>query len=315
MRKSLLWLGVMGVLGACTPSTADDELLVRNIRENLPKASQVALAEPAGAKTGSTPQAFEGFGSTLQPQGGASTLAEYYLFTRHIFDGVNLGTGWILGTVQLIVAYPPSNVENKTATWGPASEAENPAEWRLVVTKGDDNSYTYSFEGRPKGTNGAFKPTLEGTAKGKTGHFVLDFDAANELDPARLGADSESGTTTVDYDISQLPSTITASVRPTGEAYYDVTVTRQIDGGGLVDITSHDDLDTAKNTKLEDVTMNSRWISSGAGRADVTVSGGDLADPPGTVTITECWSPSFERSYYTDSAGLAMTEGNITLCP
>lgn len=176
-----------------------------------------------------TTKRFEGFGSTLHAQGSATTLAEYYLFTRHIFDGVNLGTGWILGTVQLefVPPYPPSNVENKTATWGPASEAENPAEWRLVVTKGDDNSYTYSFEGRAKGTNGAFKPTLEGTAKGKTGHFVLDFDAANELDPARLGADSESGTTTVDYDISQLPSTITAIVRPTGEAYFDVTVTRR----------------------------------------------------------------------------------------
>ncbi|MFO0661094.1 MAG: hypothetical protein U0165_14865 [Polyangiaceae bacterium] len=289
--------------------------MVRDIRASLPKA-QVSLCEPTSASDASkSTQAFEGFGSTLHAQSGASPLAQYYLFTRHIFDGVNLGTAWVLGTVQLIIAYPPTSVENKTATWGPASDAENPSEWKLVVTKETDGSYSYAFEGRRKGSNDAFRPTLQGTAKGKTGQFVLDYTAANELDPARLGADTESGQTAVDYDLSQYPTTITASARPDSDAYFDVTVTRQQGGGGTVDITAHDDLDATKNTALEDVTMKSRWVASGEGRADVTVSGGDMPTPPGTVTVTECWGATFERSYYTDSVGLAATEGDAAQCP
>jgi hypothetical protein len=48
----------------------------------------------------------------------------------------------------------------------------------------------------------------------------------------------------------------------------------------------------------ERLSIESRWMSTGAGRGDVTAHGGDLVSP---ITVNECWDAAFLSQYYTKS--------------
>ena len=64
---------------------------------------------------------------------------------------------------------------------------------------------------------------------------------------------------------------------------------------------------------LEGAEIASRWLASGAGRADVVATGGSL--PAGFVVhAVECWDTSFARVFYTDDVDPSKTEGNVSAC-
>ncbi len=77
---------------------------------------------------------------------------------------------------------------------------------------------------------------------------------------------------------------------------------------------AHDDVSDEKNTAKEDVQIRSRWNAQGEGRADITLSGGDVPQTYGTVSAIECWDSSFARVYYGDSVEYAPTEGDVAAC-
>jgi hypothetical protein len=304
------WLGGAGCVVQQEPDAS-------KFIQAIPTADDVKLKEPTGPQT--TPQSLE---LDLSIQGNPPAgYATYYRFTREIFDGVNLGTGYILGSVWLIVHYPPSTLSDREAVWGPWTEALSPAEYRFRATEVATDEYEYALEARAKESNDDYVQILighgygEGHAKHREGTFTIDFDKANQVDPTRLHADDESGSLTVDYLLSSFPTTIdvTAADQANGSSFHVKVVTEQ-SGGGRVRVESHDDLDDSKQTAKEDITMNSRWVTSGAGRADVTVRNGDL--PGGTeIKASECWSSSFERTYWTDSAGIEPAQGDVAECP
>jgi hypothetical protein len=74
------------------------------------------------------------------------------------------------------------------------------------------------------------------------------------------------------------------------------------------------DIDDSKQTKLEDVTVESRWNQTGAGRADITIKGGDLPASISEVDAKECWGVDFSQSYYEDSVNFAPTAGDPNSC-
>ena len=51
---------------------------------------------------------------------------------------------------------------------------------------------------------------------------------------------------------------------------------------------------------------------AGAGRADITLTGGDL--PFEKVSAVECWGSDFFQVYYEDSVGYASKEGDVSAC-
>jgi hypothetical protein len=54
-------------------------------------------------------------------------------------------------------------------------------------------------------------------------------------------------------------------------------------------------------------------VASGAGRADMVVSGGSL--PAGFVVhATECWDTSFARVYYVEDVDATKNEGAESAC-
>jgi len=71
-------------------------------------------------------------------------------------------------------------------------------------------------------------------------------------------------------------------------------------------------LNAGGTAQLESLTLRSRWLATGAGRADARASGGDLGALQ--ITSSECWNTTFQRVYYTDPLGLAAPEGVESDC-
>jgi hypothetical protein len=322
MRYAMVILGMAGLLGTgatgCIVQESSSD--AGKFREGIPSQDEVKLEEPVAASGTQSPQSFElGMGVQDDSTGGLA-YATYYRFTREMFDGVNLGTAAILGSVWIIVNYPPTSLEDEEAIWGPWTEALSPAEYRFRATEVAEDEYDYALEARAKNTEDEWRAVWLGQGFGNdhpdhhAGWFELDFDAANEVDPTRLNAEEESGKVRVSYDLRAYPTTIRAYMtEKASDAWFDIQLTTNRDGGGRVDIDALDDIEDEKNTQKEDIAMRSRWLATGAGRADVTIANGDL--PEGTiVNASECWSSSFERVFWTDNIGIESEEGSVAAC-
>jgi hypothetical protein len=301
-------LGVFAsVATGCAASVDDGD----KFREPLPVASEMSLSVPHSS--GSTTRSGLAVGS-----GDAPAYAKFYTFTRDVTDGVDLVTGVVLGSVWLIVHTHPTTIDQHQATWGPGSgDALSPVVWKLVVTEVQDGVFDYELDGRPKAStsDADWLAVLKGRGYGrnraehKNGYFTIDNDAAHTLDPARA---NDHGTTKITHQLHNWPATIAVELRPTpAPDWLDITVTHRSDGSGDVDVNGLVDVDQPKNGVPEDVVVHSRWANTGAGRADVQISGGNA---PVLVKASECWSTSFVRSYYTDNVGLEPTVGDPAAC-
>lgn len=306
-------------LGGCAMKDAGSEF-----EEALPAQGSVNVDGPESARADASTAA--GMRGTLA-SGAASTPAYWYSFTRDLRDGVNVVTGVILVSVWAVVHTEPTEIDDDHAVWGPyEGDALDPARYRLTVTRIGEHHFRYVLAGQKK-SGGDYLNVLDGDGYSQAsehhgdGQFVLDLDNAKLLDPGRHQNDSGSVTIVHDLppDIGQkvdaLPRVITATVAPAGEASLTITSTAHEDHTGEVELTAHVDIDASHTTALEDVSMVSRWKATGAGRADVGITGGDLpAQGFEGVTATECWGTDFSRVYYTDSAGINPTEGDSSEC-
>lgn len=255
-------------------------------------------------------------------------LADYYVITRNVSRDLNGGAAWVLILVHTIVQFPPTTRDGATYTWGPWSDALDPAEWKLTVSERADGSYDWAFDGRSKiGDGGEFETVISGNAvpgadphRG-SGSFMIDFDAAERVDPI----DNENrGQVEIAYDLENrdgTPATLTMSIDSvqadeTGTekpVHFDYRYAENADKSGNLQFEIHGDLDDEGGTAFEDASIRSRWQANGAGRADITISGGDLG-AGNSVTASECWSESFLRVYYSDSNEWAPTEGDASDC-
>jgi hypothetical protein len=261
------------------------------------------------------------------PQASAATfalgqLADYYVLTRNTTRDLNGVTAWVLIVVHTIVQYPATSVDGDVYTWGPWSGALDPAEYKLVVTALGDGTYDWQLDGRSKTEPATdFLTVIHGNAepsvpagRGK-GTFVIDFDAAEAVNP--VDNDVDSGVAEFTYDLSPrdgLVATVAIHAEgfgPAGQAAFDYLYNEQGSGAGDFQFGISADLDD-DGSAAELAVIRSRWLSDGAGRGDARLSGGDLAEV--TVTASECWDTSFRRVYYADSHELAATEGDEAAC-
>jgi hypothetical protein len=293
-------------------------------QEALPEQGSVNVDGPDGARADMGAQSAT-FGTLAD--GAASDPAFWYSFTRDVRDGVNVVTAVVLVSVWAIVHTEPSELDEDHAVWGPYDgDALDPARYRLTMERIGDHHFRYVLEGQKK-SGGEYLAVLDGdgysraSASHGDGQFVLDLGNAKLLDPSRHADDS--GKVTIAHELpadigrrrDALPRTITATVAPEGEASLTITSSAHEDHTGELALTAHADIDDGHATALEDVSVTSRWRSTGAGRADVGISGGDLpAAGLQGVTAIECWGTDFARVFYSDSAGINPTEGNASEC-
>ncbi len=247
--------------------------------------------------------------------------SSWYLFTAGTTENINTMIASVLFWVDTITTdYRPTYVDNDTnqATWGPWATALDPVETLLWVNYDpSSDSHSWGFDQWPRDADQSASSTVilgeidpGATREISSGHFEADFTTIHELDPT----EPATGLFAVDYDIHASGVTATATFTDfgpdsvTAEYAYDQT----FEGDGQMDLMILADVNPESGTGAEETwTTRSRWAATGAGRADILVTGGDLGD--GTATITECWSDAFEPVYYAES--LSGTEqGDATLC-
>ena len=308
----------------CTLDKKDDD--ADAFREAVPQQEAVALSGPDSKGASSAAAA----GPSLRTLGTApsSPYAEWYGFTRAMREGVNRVTAGVLVGVWAILHTPPTTLSKESASWGPYTDELEPVTYRFRIMRIAPDEYDYTLEGRPKAAtdDSAFRAVLTGHGYGRPhashgkGEFSIDLDVATALDP--FAHPDDSGTVRVNYELPHdfldspglLPRSITAQVNPAGEAEYTVESRALSDHTGSIHVDAHVDIDENKHTKLEDVVIDSRWNATGAGRADIDFSGGDLPSTIPMVDAVECWGTDFMRSYYSDSVGFSPTVGLESAC-
>jgi hypothetical protein len=273
----------------------------------------------------------EGISIKVPGQAAAATfaigdVAEYYRVTRDVSRTLNGGAAWVLILVHAVVQYPPTTVDGNTYTWGPGSNALDPADWRLTVIDNLDGTYDWQLDGKNKTDPAAvWENVISGhavpgeVAYRGSGTFAIDFDAAERANPDENDA---RGTVAVAYDLNNIdgtPATLTMAI-DTVQAdengvdqpvSFDYAYAENQDGSGDLQFAIHGDLDDP-GSQFEDALIRSRWLATGAGRGDAMVGGGDLGGI--TVTASECWDTTFRRVYYTDSVNWQPTEGDPSAC-
>lgn len=244
-------------------------------------------------------------------------LAEWYVATRNVTRTFNGGSAWVLILVHAIVQYPVTTVNGDTYTWGPWSDALDPAEYKLDVVDNLDGTYSYKLSGRSKTEAlSQFEVVIDGFADPRlgddkgNGSFTLDFDAGRRVNP--IDADPNArGSITAGYDFSarHLDLAIDSTDDNGDPVIANYEYNRTLDGGG--DMVFDVNGDAGGTSAQEHITLRSRWQSNGAGRADARLTGGDLTS---AAIASECWSTSFRRTYYTDNVNFAPTEGAVADC-
>ena len=273
-----------------------------NIDRAIPTAQQVSIKLPDHAAR------------TLD---SLDAPAAWYVATRDVTRTLNGGSAWVLTLIHTIVQFPATTVDGNKYTWGPWTDALNPAEYKLEVTAIGDGTYSYQLSGRNKTqANSKFEVVIDGTADPRagddkgSGEFTVDFDASKRVNPIDSG--DAKGSIDVHYDLAvrHLDLTVMSTDANNQPALADYAYNETADGGG--DMTFDVSVNAGGTSLLETLTLRSRWLNTGAGRADARIAGGDL----GTIQVTasECWGTTFSRVFYKDSNNFAAAEGAESSC-
>jgi hypothetical protein len=205
--------------------------------------------------------------------------------------------------------------------WGPFSEPLSPVAARLLVTRVAPGSHRFVLELRPRsGQDSDFAPFLQGASTGagpggpSQGTFALDLDLAHRLDP--VGAPAEGrvvagwGVVPGGRQVRVALGEVHVGSEPSTTA--EIVSTMVADGSGSLVFDAEANLAGGSET-LEAGKVGSRWNPSGAGRADVELTGGEAG---GGARLTECWDASFGRVYAqgTSADGGIASEGDLAAC-
>lgn len=248
--------------------------------------------------------------------------ARYYVVTRTVTENVNGMITFVLGTVAYVTTLQPtwSDSEENTAIWGPYSDSGlDPVETGLWVREEDDGSYSWAIFQVERGGDVETEsiPIVAGvvdpgaTSEDASGQFVIDFTTASELDPAvRL-----TGTFAVEYayDAEGVAAVVMAEQYGyLGGELYDAIYAYDEDyaGAGEMDLAWLDDVNATGTDEI--LAMKTRWESTGDGRSDAVVTGGDLGVD--AVYASECWASDFVTSYWTDTLGMYEAVGDESVC-
>jgi len=288
-----MWRGLCVTLVACAgcggaaPGSSDSFLSALPSRQTLEVTAPSARAPAALAlSSASTP----------------AETASLYVLTRQMTAQVNGIVGGALDTLGDISRTPPAAVSEQSAVWGPFTEPLSPIAARLVITRVAPGSHRFVLELRPRaGQDSDFAPFLQGASSGAApggpnqGTLALDLDLAHRLDPVANATEGHVvaawAVTPAGRQIEVNLADVHAGDDPGTTA--DIVSSLWSDGSGSLVFDAEANL-VGGPEALEAGKVGSRWIPSGAGRADVEVHGGDALDGG---RLTECWDASFQRVY------------------
>ena len=248
--------------------------------------------------------------------------------SRTTHDAIHTFNGALdfLSAADYIRTFPPTSRIPDGRVWGPATMNDHPEwQWRFVMTRdpATPEMFKYDFDVEPVGAGDQWIPFIKGSfvatggARRGMGSFRIQTD---ELRLAGFlfahGADgSLLKELDVIYSTAAFPISVTMDMQlyPGASAippdFTSVSTLHyhheaQEDGQGAMEFSGTDA--TGKTLGI-----TSRWLPSGAGRADVTATDGMGF----SGTWTECWDTSFRETYNDKSWDPSMTVGYPELCP
>jgi hypothetical protein len=317
-------LPALALVPACGLGQDDD------FRDGVPSGDSVELKVPEGQATAKSALTADGMVAVRGALVG--DRSDLYTVTRAVTAVVNGGTLSVLALVHTIVQFPPTDVGADMAVWGPHSEPLSPNAWRLTVTRLAPGSFDYVLAAKPKlSPDSAFVGILSGHHNivagphGRAiqglgdGTFSIDWDAAQTL-PEH---DKNVGKADFTYARASFTSTGSIGVVFTGvkddvngeiyNAKYQYAATPGA-GGDFQYAAHRDELPGPgpQGTANELFTIHSRWLETGAGRADVQISGGDSPAP--SPVVNECWDASFASTFKNTSYDSKQTWGEESTC-
>lgn len=285
-------------------------------RQGVPRRETVSVVVPnAGRAHTEVGQALRG------------ETAGLYRLTYGVTHVINGGALFVGALVKGVLQFSPTTITGDTAVWGPWEEALEPIAWRVTVTRVAADTYSYKFDGRPKGQpsapfvtvlSGTHTPAVSATGARRdgfgAGEFTLDWDARNSLpspNPEEVGK--------AKYVYSRVSPTSDAEIRAEFRQVLDrekgtlsdvdYRYVRQPSGAGSMEFT-HDA--AAQNMMPAGRwAVHSRWTRTGAGRSDVKATRTDVPTP---VNASECWNEEFQSTYLTASWAPAATSGSPADC-
>jgi hypothetical protein len=249
----------------------------------------------------------------------AGDMSDYYKTTYKVSHDVNNGIAAFLRLIKDITAQPATTRTDNERTWGPGADALDPAIYRLVMTEDTTDHFSYALEARPKGTDDVdanYLPLISGTSDISTdindgsGTLTLHIDNWQLTDPTSCA----TGSLDAIYDTTIEPQFLTVAFngfdpcdgssdgdKPlTAASYY---YARFVDGSGNFQFVVVGDVHDGaiQPPTNETLAIRSRWDALGEGRADVSITGGDLLSHDGiaAVTASECWDPTFGLTFAT----------------
>ena len=307
LRKSLLFTAL--VLTGCGRGTTTEA----DFRSGLPTKEMVQVKSPDTKSTG-IGQGQAGLSSAEVRALGQGQESSFYQLTRGATLAVNGATLAVLGLVEGVTKYTPTSVAGNTAVWGPHAESLQKNEWKLTVTKTADNTYGYTLSARAKAdANAAFVDVLTGTQTAAVddqgeplagfghGEFTLDWDNTQTLPDH----DTNVGSLHVTYARPDAKSAVTVAAQFL-QVNDDSNPGKRVDvnygyastpgQGGQFDFKEIADVynPSGSSSKAETLTIKSRWMETGAGRSDVTLSGGDLFT---SAHLNDCWDTGFKSQF------------------
>jgi hypothetical protein len=241
----------------------------------------------------------------------------------HDTVGIFNGALAFLEVADVIRTYPATTPITNGRIWGPVPMDDHPGwQWRFIVTREPERpdvfNYSFDVERIGSGPNdwipfiyGSFV-AMNGVRKG-AGEFHMTTDAL--LAAGFTIARNLNGETlkelNVVYSTETFPIHVEMNVTMFKDALLDTSFTvgivyeAQASGQGAIDF---DVTDSDGNT----FSVVSRWLPTGRGRADATVTAG----PQVNGTRTQCWNDSFEETYnHVDWSEPLQERGDLSLCP
>jgi hypothetical protein len=164
---------------------------------------------------------------------------------------------------------------------------------------------------------GSFVPTSGASgARYAAGSLIFDLNA---LRRANLGKIDDKGRLLVDYLTENDSFRIELHIRDIEEQQVllpssaDYVYQRYTDGSGnFVFEINADFVRDFMDNRLELFAIRSQWQAAAAGRADASISGGNLG--ASVVAATQCWNSDLDTSYYTDSVNQHPEQGTVSAC-